>query len=424
MLDRVSLFSLFAVSVLGLAACSKEYAPTAEIPAPREATKFETEVKEMGTAERMQMPEMPAAAPSAAPAPAAEATPKPADPNGPRLIDAPQGDDVPQYRWNLPKGWVELEATPMRQINLRLESNADVEMYLTMLPGDGGGLLANINRWRQQMGLPELTQADVDGLPKQILLFKPATYVDLRGAYRGMGGDAKDNYAMLGLALIEPKRSAFIKMTGPAEVVDAHMTDFITFHQSIVPASDGKALMQLHAIPGEGDEAPAAPAEAAPAAEPMPAPAPEASAAGGKGIPPADQLKWDLPAGWEQSPARPMRVVSFTIGTTECYIAVLGGMAGGVEANINRWYGQMGAASLSSEQIDALEKIEVLGEPCALVDVEGSYTGMQGESIAKARMLGIVRASEEQSLFVKMTGPAEEVAAQVDNFKAFCKSLR
>lgn len=416
MLHRVSLFSLFAVSVIGLGACSKEYAPTAEISAPREATKFETEVKEMGTAERMQMPEMPAAAP----APAAEATPKPANPNGPRLIDAPPGDEVPQYRWNLPKGWVELEATPMRQVNLRLESNADVEMYLTMLPGDGGGLLANINRWRQQMGLTELTQADVDALPKQILLFKPATYVDLRGAYRGMGGDAKENYAMLGLALIEPKRSAFIKMTGPAEVVDAHMTDFITFQQSLVPASDGKAVMQLHAVPGEGDEPAPAPAATAPA----PAPAAEAGASGGKAIPPADQLKWDVPAGWEQSPARPMRVVSFTIGTTECYIAVLGGMAGGVEANINRWYGQMGAASLSSEQIDALEKIEVLGEPCALVDVEGSYTGMQGESIAKARMLGIVRASEEQSLFVKMTGPAEEVAAQVDNFKAFCKSLR
>lgn len=412
--------TLLVGSTLLAGGCSKEYTPTAEITEVRDSTEFEKKAPEMTTAERMQMPPMPEV--GAVKAPEAAATPSPeasaaapaAKPTGPRTFAAPEGDTATGYRWNLPSGWVEAPATPLRQVNLRLESNPDVELYVTMMPGDGGGLVANVNRWYQQMGQAPLSEEEVEALPKQIFLFKPATMVNLRGTFKGMGGDAKANYAMMGLVLIDDNKSAFVKMTGPEDDTKARVSDMLAFHQSIVPMTDDNVDVELKAVPTAPPEAPMP--EAAPAAA--------ASTSAGKAIPSAADLKWDAPAGWDQNPDRPMRVATFTVGTTECYISILGGMAGGLEANINRWYAQMGQPELTSEQIAALEKIEVLGEPCALVDVEGNFSGMQGESQTDARMLGIVRVSDEQSLFVKMTGPKEEVAAQVDNFKAFVTSLR
>jgi hypothetical protein len=135
-------------------------------------------------------------------------------------------------------------------------------------------------------------------------------------------------------------------------------------------------------------------------------------------------LKWDAPGEWQQADARAMRVVTFNAGSSECYISLLGGMAGGLEANINRWSGQMGAEPLTPEQIAGLEQIEVLGAPCGLVDIEGDYQGMGGDKQSGYRLLGVVRAGEDQSLFVKMIGPKDEMAAQVEPFKAFVRSLR
>jgi hypothetical protein len=108
----------------------------------------------------------------------------------------------------------------------------------------------------------------------------------------------------------------------------------------------------------------------------------------------------------------------------ECYVAVLGGSAGGVEANINRWRQQMGRTPLSPAEIDSLPKIQVLGQACPLVEISGSYTGMGGEQHQDYMMLGVVCSLPSSSVFVKMIGPEAEVRAERDNFVVFCESLR
>src|SRR5688572_18937213 len=60
-------------------------------------------------------------------------------------------------RWITPAGWSELPTSAMRVANFRVGDDERAECYLTLLGGDGGGLAANVNRWRAQMGLGALS---------------------------------------------------------------------------------------------------------------------------------------------------------------------------------------------------------------------------------------------------------------------------
>jgi hypothetical protein len=66
----------------------------------------------------------------------------------------------------------------------------------------------------------------------------------------------------------------------------------------------------------------------------------------------------------------------------------LAGVAGGVQANIDRWCRQMGAPPLTPQEFEALPIIGVLGVDAPVVEVDGGYTGMNGESVPDARLIG------------------------------------
>ncbi|MGY8641006.1 MAG: hypothetical protein ACKVJU_07930 [Verrucomicrobiales bacterium] len=144
-----------------------------------------------------------------------------ASPGAPRLI------------WDLPEGWKEVETTQMRDANLRFGENDEGECYLTKLSGGGGGLVANLNRWRGQMGLPDATAEEIEALPKKPLFGTEATYVDLEGDFGGMGGEAKKGYKMLGLILTAQGGAVFVKMTGPKALVEANSEKFDAFCKSL-----------------------------------------------------------------------------------------------------------------------------------------------------------------------------------------------
>lgn len=61
-------------------------------------------------------------------------------------------------RWTTPKGWVERPADGMRAATLIPPGRGRAEVSVIALPGDVGGELANVNRWRKQIGLPELEE--------------------------------------------------------------------------------------------------------------------------------------------------------------------------------------------------------------------------------------------------------------------------
>ena len=49
---------------------------------------------------------------------------------------------------------------------------------------------------------------------------------------------------------------------------------------------------------------------------------------------------------------------------------------------------------------------------------------MSGKKISNARMLVMARSDGQSTQFAKLFGAAAEVAAQVDNFRAFSASVR
>ncbi|MEM9280731.1 MAG: hypothetical protein AAGA96_02800 [Verrucomicrobiota bacterium] len=140
---------------------------------------------------------------------------------------------APSLVYVLPEGWSEQAGSAMRDVNLSFGPNGKGECYVARLPGMGGGLLPNVNRWRQQMGAEPLTQEQVEALPVKPLFGQPATFVELDGTFTGMGATPQENYRMLGLILASNAGAVFVKMTGPRALVKENEAGFDTFTGSL-----------------------------------------------------------------------------------------------------------------------------------------------------------------------------------------------
>jgi len=148
----------------------------------------------------------------------------------------------------------------------------------------------------------------------------------------------------------------------------------------------------------------------------------------GHGAPkPEPQFEWKAPDAWKPKAGSSMRLANFSIGDSaeaECYVTLLHGTGGGVEANVNRWRSQMGQPPLTAEEIAALPKVEVLGKAAPFVEVSGAYTDMAGVEHGQALLYALIVELDGETLFVKMTGPENLLRAEKDHFTAFCQSLK
>ncbi|MAS94173.1 MAG: hypothetical protein CMO55_13335 [Verrucomicrobiales bacterium] len=140
-----------------------------------------------------------------------------------------------QLVYDTPEGWTEQPASMMRVVTFRFGENDKGECYLARLPGAGGGLLANVNRWRGQMGAEPITEEEVNALPTKPLFGTEATYVTVDGSFSpGMGStETYENYRLVGLILSSEAGAAFVKMTGPKELVEANIEEFDQFTSSL-----------------------------------------------------------------------------------------------------------------------------------------------------------------------------------------------
>lgn len=146
------------------------------------------------------------------------------------------GDSALPFVWTTPEGWTQQTGAPMRDLSFTFGENGEGECYLSRLPGAGGGLVANVNRWRGQMGQDPLTEEEILALPQKALFGLPGTFVDVSGDFSGMGaGEAKKDYRMLGVILTSEAGAVFVKMTGPADLIAAHEASFDLFCQSLQP---------------------------------------------------------------------------------------------------------------------------------------------------------------------------------------------
>jgi len=147
---------------------------------------------------------------------------------------------------------------------------------------------------------------------------------------------------------------------------------------------------------------------------------------------------WHAPAGWTVGPEKPMRAITYfakaadgDVDSAECAVFYFGQTSGGTTAdNITRWANQLtqpdGSSSLDKATTDEFNVGDV---KVTTVDVTGSYTVPAGPMMQATdnkedyRLLGAVCEGPQGSVFFKMTGPANTMAANETSFMGMIKSI-
>lgn len=109
-----------------------------------------------------------------------------------RSVRFPDKADEP-ITWKVPAewGWREYPGVEMRYRTFDLGSKGSpLELTIIPLGGQGGTLLKNVNRWREQMGLPDVSEDDLPGLTREITVDgNKGTRVDIKSADQPGRGD-------------------------------------------------------------------------------------------------------------------------------------------------------------------------------------------------------------------------------------------
>lgn len=138
----------------------------------------------------------------------------------------------PKPNWDVPSSWKEVPGGQflVAKFVITGAANAQAAVNVSMSPGEGGGLLANVNRWRTQLGLGPVAEAD---LAKEIqpldLVGSKASVADITGT------DAKNGQKTRLLAVVIPRSGEtwFYKLMGDAQVVQQEKDAFMKFVQSV-----------------------------------------------------------------------------------------------------------------------------------------------------------------------------------------------
>jgi hypothetical protein len=114
--------------------------------------------------------------------------------------------------WKVPSGW---EQQPPKAMQMaRFKTPGEAEVTVTSLPGDGGGDLANVNRWRKQLGLGSIDQAGLGQLAAALDLGgSSAMLVDMTGE--------DQRTRMIAAILARSGSTLYYKLTGPTAAVGA-----------------------------------------------------------------------------------------------------------------------------------------------------------------------------------------------------------
>jgi hypothetical protein len=150
-------------------------------------------------------------------------------------------------------------------------------------------------------------------------------------------------------------------------------------------------------------------------------------------------LTYTAPPGWKPvTTSSSMRVAQFTLPRApgdaedgELVVYYFGGSGGSVEANIERWVGQMQQPDgRPSSAVMKRESRTANGLKMTLVDVSGTYVAEMMPGSAQRhnspgfRLRAAVIETANGPYFIKLTGPAKTIAATAKQYDAFLSSIK
>ena len=231
--------------------------------------------------------------------------------------------------WQTPEGWRELSGSGMRAATFQIgQGPGKLECSVIPLPATDPAaneyLLANINRWRGQVGLKSISESQLVS--------------DLKQADSG-------------------------------EI-------------RVLKTADNVSIPWVNISGGAGDSAARPSPGAAPGPVGPPGAAPPRSGGTGPG------LTYKVPDGWVPAAPRTMVLVGWDVKqdnrSLQIYISRLGAAGSGLVDNVNRWRGQAGLKPLPADQIqDSVDKINVGGVAGHFVEIRGADRTIIGAIILR-----------------------------------------
>ncbi|MBP6508389.1 MAG: hypothetical protein KA257_12565 [Opitutaceae bacterium] len=164
--------------------------------------------------------------PKEAPPPA---TAMPSEATGADMASTAVPTGTEHLTWTAPAHWTAKPASAMRKGSFGIKgAGGEADLSITAFPGDTGGLLANLNRWRGQIALPPLSDAQLEG---------HVTHLDANGLhfdvvdFAGTANGAPTR--ILGAVLSRPGETWFFKLMGPDALTASEKAAFADFLKTV-----------------------------------------------------------------------------------------------------------------------------------------------------------------------------------------------
>jgi len=340
---------------------------------------------------------------------------------GVRAYDAPK--DAPpvavRTAWTVPATWKSVPPGPMTYAAYQVE-NSPLKMTVSQVTAMASGsatVLANVNRWERQLGLPQSPESEMSKLATPIKLEgREGLLVDLTAPKPAADGGPQ--LRMLGALVPDGDQVWAFKMSGPAEQVAAQKESFEAVVKSFHPD-----------VAGEKKEG----GDGGVATTPNPSPTPSdntapAAAGGGKIAGIAD---FTLPAGWQiDARPRPMREATIVVPPAgggnapgEIVVSRLSpNSLADLLPNLNRWRGQVHLAPTNDNAANPGQPISLGQGPAVIRDFEGpdaEGNGRLRQYVAYTQFPGAT-----QTWFFRFVGPYDLVTRSKPEFESFVKSLK
>ena len=153
----------------------------------------------------------------------AAATPSPAP------VAASAADDS-SPKWNVPSDWVEKPASAMlfKSFAITGNSGGNAAVTVSFFPGAVGGTLANVNRWRGQMGVDAVEDAQLGSVTETLeTAGGKAKLVDIEGT-----GD-KAGQRLVAVIVPHGDNTWFYKLLGEKTIVAKEKDSFVNFVKTV-----------------------------------------------------------------------------------------------------------------------------------------------------------------------------------------------
>ena len=137
----------------------------------------------------------------------------------------PAKSEAPNFK--VPENWTEKPPGPMITSAYAITGDGTAEVTVSKFPGETGGMVANINRWRDQLGLSALPDAEARKSTEMLEVGgkKNSYLVDIKGTNKRTSKAAR----MVAVGVPYEGQTWFFKLLGDEALVEKEKDAFIRF---------------------------------------------------------------------------------------------------------------------------------------------------------------------------------------------------